>query len=213
MPELSVVVAWKDASAQALQGVVEISESDLVEAQQRQPLPSAAIQVGDLIQALGKKLERSAAEKENGIRLVDSLLLYGTELDSDRPLQSVLPDASDCCPRILAKTRFASKSSVGLLIIVKFLTGKAAYLDCVPSDFVGNVKQKSTTRVDFGQKSSLRYRVLEKVLMLKTQAETRKCVCNVFRAMPVHNLCGFIRYEAADGMRTARRHKQKINLS
>ncbi|KAE8960828.1 hypothetical protein PR001_g30251 [Phytophthora rubi] len=144
MPGFSVALPRKESYAQGLRGVVDVRYSDVQELKQKkvetqQPHGSKEVNVGDLIDLLQEKL-RPMAEKDGGLRIVEAIYLYGTKLQSDCLLQSIVPETSDGCPRLVAKTHFVYRANGDLVLTIKSLTGKIAIFCAMPSDSIDNVK-------------------------------------------------------------------------
>ncbi|KAG6580228.1 putative ubiquitin [Phytophthora cinnamomi] len=142
MRGLAVAVPWKDVYAQGLQGIIEVRDSDvraLKEKGKKQPNGSNEMTVGDLVDVLNEKL-KPIAHEDGGVRFVEAIYLYGTKLSRHRTLHSIVPAASDGCPRLVAKTHFACKANGDLVLSVLSITGELVSVCCVPSDSVDNLK-------------------------------------------------------------------------
>lgn len=75
--------------------------------------------MGDLTKVLNKKF-RAMSTKERSARVVECILLYGTELPCDRHLRAVIPDFTGSSTRLIAKTKFIPNF---VDVKVKTLTG------------------------------------------------------------------------------------------
>ncbi|ETK83446.1 hypothetical protein L915_11335 [Phytophthora nicotianae] len=129
--EFALAVSWKDEFQQGLQGVVKVHKSDLEVIRQRRQRQSDSVDVGDLTVVLNNKLG-AIAQKEGGVCLVESVSLYGTKLDNNRLVESIVPSVSDGCPRLIVNTQFAFKEKGGLLLVIKSGSGQTTVV-CVLS--------------------------------------------------------------------------------
>ncbi|ETI43364.1 hypothetical protein F442_11547 [Phytophthora nicotianae P10297] len=139
--EFALAVSWKDEFQQGLQGVVKVHKSDLEVIRQRRQRQSDSVDVGDLTVVLNNKLG-AIVQKEGGVRLVESVSLYGTKLDNNRLVESIVPSVSDGCPRLIVNTQFAFKEKGGLLLVIKSGSGETTVVWCDPSDSINWLKLK-----------------------------------------------------------------------
>ncbi|KAG2767318.1 hypothetical protein JG687_00019219 [Phytophthora cactorum] len=128
MGEFTLTIPWTDRFEQGLQGIVEVQASDLPE--------DATIDI--LTKVLNSKF-RAASKKKGSARTVDSILLYGAELDRDRSLDAVIPDLTSSSPRLIAQTKFIPRF---VDITIKTLTGKAICLLVPVNDTFGALKKQ-----------------------------------------------------------------------
>ncbi|KAE8978407.1 hypothetical protein PR001_g24853 [Phytophthora rubi] len=122
-------VLWKDGDRSGINGVVQVHQSDL---------QFRDAKIRDLVAVLNTKIPKPSGSS----RAVQSVLLYGARLSSDRRLDAIVPDLAGSSPRLMATMGSPPSTTLDVVIVVDTLTGKMTRVPFNPKVSVADVKQR-----------------------------------------------------------------------
>ncbi|POM63206.1 Ubiquitin family RING domain containing hypothetical protein [Phytophthora palmivora] len=126
MPTTTLSVLWKDSNRRGLRGVVEIPISALSFENAR---------ISDLIEEFNHRTQGICRE-------VESILLYGTRLSTERRLQAIIPDLKGSSPRLIATMQVPSADTFDKVVVTETLTDKRTLIPYMPRETVASFKNQ-----------------------------------------------------------------------